>query len=209
MAVPQASAHHGWAEFDTTRAYYLSGELTNVRWGSPHVEVTMRVEKTAVPKGWAGRDLPKDVEEMGTRDTMKATRPYDGGRKELNLVLAPPETLRDWGLDRRLETGESVEAVGFLNREHDDELRPELIYLEDGQAVRQRLLSLPDKPVPPGQSPDSAANSGDQGDTSSSAAEQGDDSSPSNVLVWTVTGAVVVLLVAGGALYVKRRGTGA
>ncbi|MGI5423721.1 DUF6152 family protein [Streptomyces sp. CA-179760] len=209
MAVQQASAHHGWAEFDTTRAYYLSGELTNVRWGSPHVEVTMRVEKTAVPEGWAGRDLPADVEEMGTRDTMKATRPYDGGLKELNLVLAPPETLRDWGLDRRLETGESIEAVGFLNREHDDELRPELIYLEDGQAVRQRLLSLPDKPVPPGQSADSSADSDGRDEASSSAAEQGDDSVSSNALVWTVTGAVVMLLVAGGAVYIKRRSSGA
>ncbi|MFE4057239.1 DUF6152 family protein [Streptomyces sp. NPDC059096] len=207
--MPQASAHHGWAEFDTTRAYYLSGELTNVRWGSPHVEVTMRVERTAVPEDWAGRDLPEDVEEMGTRDTMKATRPYDGGRTELNLVLAPPETLRNWGLDRRLETGESIEAVGFLNREHDDELRPELIYLEDGKAVRQRLLSLPNKPVPPGQSPDSSVDSSGHGEASSSAAEQGDDSSPSHALVWTVTGTVVVLLVTGCALYVKRRGSGA
>ncbi|MET8982634.1 DUF6152 family protein [Streptomyces sp. NPDC004539] len=206
LAVPQASAHHGWSEFDTTRAYYLSGELTNVRWGSPHVEVTIQVERTAVPQGWADREIPQDAEAMGTRDTMKATRPYDGGRKELNLVLAPPETLREWGLDRRLETGESLEAVGFLSRDHDDELRPELIYLENGQAVRQRLLALPDKPVPPGGSDESSTDTGDQ--QSSSATEQASDSGTSSAVVWTVTGAVAVLVVAGGAVYLRRRSTG-
>ncbi|MFC9506168.1 DUF6152 family protein [Streptomyces sp. NPDC057002] len=207
LAVPQASAHHGWSEFDTTRAYYLSGELTNVRWGSPHVEVTIQVEKTAVPQGWADREIPQDVEAMGTRDTMKATRPYDGGRKELHLVLAPPETLRGWGFDRRLEAGETLEAVGFLSRDHDDELRPELIFLENGQAVRQRLLSLPDKPVPPGASGESATGSGGDGRQGSSATGQAADSGSSSAVVWTVTGAVAVLVVAGGAVYVRRRST--
>ncbi|MER8001622.1 hypothetical protein [Streptomyces sp. NPDC095613] len=162
-----------------------------------------------MPQGWTEREIPEDLEAIGTRDTMKATRPYDGGREELNLVLAPPETLREWGLDRRLKTGESIEAVGFLNREHNDELRPELIYLEDGQAVRQRLLSLPDKPVPPGESADNSADPDGKGQGAASAAEQGDDSGSSSALVWTATGAVAVLAVAGGAVYIKRRGSGA
>ncbi|MER8002143.1 hypothetical protein [Streptomyces sp. NPDC095613] len=50
---------------------------------------------------------------------------------------------------------------------------------------------------------------GGEGQGAASAAEQGDDSGSSSALVWTATGAVAVLAVAGGAVYIKRRGSGA
>ncbi|MEU6719678.1 DUF6152 family protein [Nonomuraea sp. NPDC046802] len=112
-----AAAHHGWEDFDTTAAYYIAGSLTDVRWGNPHVGVTLRVADTAVPPGWAERELPSELVEILGRDTMRVTRPYTGGQQELQLTLAPIEYMARWGLDRRLEKGERIEAVGFVHRE--------------------------------------------------------------------------------------------
>lgn len=35
-------AHHGWAYFDTSRAFYLEGEIISIRWGNPHPEIVLR-----------------------------------------------------------------------------------------------------------------------------------------------------------------------
>jgi hypothetical protein len=39
--VDPAQAHHGWQEFDTGRPFYLSGTVTDVRWGNPHPEIRL------------------------------------------------------------------------------------------------------------------------------------------------------------------------
>jgi hypothetical protein len=42
-------AHHGWSSFDTRYAYYLTGTVTYVRWGNPHGEVTLRLQRASLP----------------------------------------------------------------------------------------------------------------------------------------------------------------
>ncbi|GAA3289946.1 hypothetical protein GCM10020295_03060 [Streptomyces cinereospinus] len=54
-----AAAHHGWEHYDTSAAYYVSGTVTDVRWGNPHPEVTLRVEGKQVPGDWADREIPR------------------------------------------------------------------------------------------------------------------------------------------------------
>jgi len=210
-----AAAHHGWEHYDTTAPYYASGTVTGVRWGNPHPEVTLRIEEKQVPAGWADRDIPSDLEDIGGRQVMEATRSYSGSSDELTLILAPIERLSAWGMDGEVEQGDKLEVVGYLDRDHDDELRPEMIVLEGGQAVRQRSVPLPVAPEPAQEGEEAAgegaaasageaeAGSRAQGETGSAAAAESEDSS--DTTVWLVTGGAVLLLFAGGGYYVVRR----
>lgn len=195
-----ANAHHGWAEFDTTAAYYVAGTITDVAWADPHVEVTMRVEDPNVPAGLANRELPGDLEQIGGRDTLRVTRNYDGGQPEMHLVLAPIGYLQRWGLDRRLQSGERMEAVGFLNREHADEFRPEVIFVNEAGAIRQRLVALPEPPVAASR-PDADPTMGSE----PAATGRPGRRDSSDAAVWAVTGAVVFSAAAGGWWYLRRQ----
>lgn len=79
---------------------------------------------------------------------MASARPYGGEHKELDLVLAGPEWMARWGLNRPLEVGEKIETVGFLAAADDHDLRPVMFWLADGQGVWQKLTSFPQRPEP-------------------------------------------------------------
>lgn len=145
-----AMAHHGWSTFDTRYAYFVSGTVTCVRWGNPHSEVHLRVEKTDIPAGFVDRPLPQGGNENDGKETMASARPYAGTHKELHLVLAGPSWMRQWGLNRALAVGETIEAVGYLNALGGDELRPVMFWLADGQGVWQQLTAFPRRPEPAG-----------------------------------------------------------
>jgi hypothetical protein len=53
-----------------------------------------------------------------------------------------------WGMNRRIEIGERLEAVGFLPTGGGNELRPVMFWLADGQGVWQKLLPFPHQPEP-------------------------------------------------------------
>jgi hypothetical protein len=141
------TAHHGWGSFDTRHAYYVTGTLSHVRWGNPHSEVTLRVERANLPANWAARELPPGANRRDGQLTMASARPYDGGQNELHLVLAGPSWMQRWGLNRALQVGERIEAVGYLNSDGDD-LRPVMFWLADGQGVWQQLTAFPQQPQP-------------------------------------------------------------
>lgn len=146
--VAPLAAHHGWGTFDSRYAYYVSGPLTNVRWGNPHTEVTIRVKTVELPTDWESRALPPGANERNGRLTMASARPYNGRHKELHLVLAGPDWMERWGLKRRLEVGERIEAVGFVDAKGGDDLRPVMFWLANGQGVWQQLTSFPRPPEP-------------------------------------------------------------
>lgn len=143
-----ASAHHGWSSFDTRYAYYVTGTITYVRWGNPHSEATLLVDKTALPADWTKRELPPKANERDGQATMASARPYDGDHKELHLVLAGPSWMERWGMNRPLQVGERIEAVGFLDTTGGDELRPVMFWLANGQGVWQQLTAFPKPPEP-------------------------------------------------------------
>ncbi|MEU0191115.1 DUF6152 family protein [Streptomyces afghaniensis] len=202
-----AAAHHGWEHYDTTAPYYASGTVTGVRWGNPHPEVTLRIEETHVPDSWADRDIPSDLEDIGGRQVMEATRSYSGSSDELTLIFAPIERLSAWGMEGEVEQGDKLEVVGYLDRDHDDELRPEMIVLENGQAVRQRSVSLPVAPEPAseGGETSSAGESGADSQARGERSRAAPESDSSDVSVWLVTGGAVLVLFVGGGHYVVRR----
>lgn len=143
-----ATAHHGWNSFDTSRAYYATGTVTEVHWGNPHSEVHMRVDGTALPQGWSSRELPQGANDSDGPATMASARPYDAGHDEVELVLAGPEWMRRWGLERPLEVGEKLEVVGYLGSSDKQALRPVMFWLANGQGVWQQLTSFPQRPEP-------------------------------------------------------------
>jgi hypothetical protein len=148
LAMTHAYAHHSWASYDTRYAYYIAGAITEVRWGNPHVAVRVRIENTTIPPGWTQRSLPPGADAQDGEDTMLSARPYTGEYNELELTLAPPDWMDRWGLHRRLEEGERIEAVGFLTVKGGDEFRPVMFWLADGQGVWQKLLPFPHRPEP-------------------------------------------------------------
>jgi hypothetical protein len=143
-----AFAHHSWASSDTRYAYYVTGTVTDVRWGNPHVEVRLRLDRAAVPQGLTQRALPQGADAQDGRDALISARAYTGDLAELDLTLAPPDWMERWGLHRRLKEGEHIEAVGFLSVNGGDEFRPVMFWLSDGQGVWQKLLPFPHRPEP-------------------------------------------------------------
>lgn len=138
-----ASAHHGWNHFDTTRPLYVGGEVVSVQWGNPHPEVRVRVDRDApAPPDLASMPIPPELEEIGGREVLRATRAYDGDQNELMLVLAPTSRLESWGMADEVRVGEQVSAVGYVGVDAAQEFRPELLVREDGRAIRQRSVPL-------------------------------------------------------------------
>jgi hypothetical protein len=153
--------------------------------------VTMELVEAQLPAGWLDRELPPGLEDIGGRDTMASARPYDGPHRDLNIELAPIQSLAGWGLTRPLEVGETIEAVGFLHRDDDHELRVETIWIDGGTPIRQRLLSLPDRPQPATAAPGSPTN-----------AEAAPDDATAST--WLTLGGVVIAALIGGGLYLRR-----
>lgn len=143
-----AAAHHGWSSFETTRAYYIQGTVTEVRWGNPHSEVTITVDQTDLPDGFRERPLPQGANQSEGEATMASARLYEGEHQEIHLTLAGPGWMSRWGLDRPLETGETLEVLGYLGAEDAHDLRPVMFWLEDGQGVWQQLTAFPSQPEP-------------------------------------------------------------
>ncbi|WP_138470343.1 DUF6152 family protein [Poseidonocella sp. HB161398] len=141
-------AHHGWSTFDTRLAYYIRGEITDVRWGNPHSIVTISVDETELPDGFRDRSLPAQAREEDATATLASARPYEGGHSELRLTMAEPSWMTRWGLDRPLEVGETLEVVGYLGSANDQDLRAVMFWLADGTAIYQQLTSFPTRPEP-------------------------------------------------------------
>lgn len=148
LAPHPAQAHHGWSSFDTSRAYYIRGTVTSVRWGNPHSEVMLRVDATDLPEGFRDRDLPPGADPEDGAATMASARPYEGEHSEIHLTLAGPGWMERWGLDRALEEGETIEVLGYLGDADSHDLRPVMFWLADGQGVWQQLTSFPTRPEP-------------------------------------------------------------
>jgi Family of unknown function (DUF6152) len=151
LTAAPVDAHHGWDSFDTRHAFYVTGTVTYVRWGNPHSEVTLRLERTNLPANWATRELPQGADERDGRATMASARPYEGEHTELHLVLAGPSWMERWGLSRPLQVGEKIEAVGYLSTNGGDGLRPVMFWLANGQGVWQQLTAFPQRPEPASQ----------------------------------------------------------
>lgn len=197
-----AQAHHGFDDFDTDRLYYISGTVSQVRWGEPHSYFNVTIDSD-LPADTPERDLPEGLLDALDSDPINAAPSYSGSQDELEVTIAPPSFTGMWGLDRELEDGERIEAVGYVGRSHTDEFRPVVFWYEEGKPVNQVLNEeLPARPLPvPYPEGDTASADADQDSPSASADSEG----TSPAVVWATLGGVMVAVIAGGAFYLRRR----
>ena len=202
LPVSRAEAHHGFADFDTDRLYYVSGTVSQVRWGDPHSYFTVSVDAD-LPTGTPELALPEQLQAPEDSGPINDAPSYPGSDNQLAVVIAPPSFTGRWGLDRPLADGERVEAVGYIGRTHEDEFRPVVFWYDDGQPVNQVLGSeLPARPLPvPYPEQGEQAGAADRADQESPAAA----GAASPALTWVVLGAGLAVVAACGAVYLRAR----
>ncbi|WP_326610543.1 DUF6152 family protein [Streptomyces scopuliridis] len=195
-----AQAHHGFDDFDTDRLYYIAGTVSQVRWGEPHSYFTVTIED-GLPADTPQRDLPEGLQDAADSGPINAAPSYSGSHDELAVTIAPPSFTSMWGLDHKLNDGERIEAVGYVGKSHDDEFRPVVFWVEDGQPVNQVLNEeLPATPLAtPYPKGDAGSADADQGAPSASADSEG----MSSTVVWAGLGVVLISAAAGGTLYLR------
>lgn len=104
-----ARAHHGWAGYDSSTLLPVTGTITEVQYGNPHVLVTLEV--------------PAEPEEDGTIEDPPAF---------LRVVMAPPFRSESRGLaPDMLAPGVVASFEGYLHRTDTLELRAERISIGD------------------------------------------------------------------------------
>ncbi|GEC33709.1 hypothetical protein N181_22320 [Sinorhizobium fredii USDA 205] len=135
-------AHHGWGGYDTGRPLYLEGTVTKVHWRNPHPELVIEVAATPPRADPANVPVPPELESIGFRDVLaKAQAPEHGGRYTLDL--APIGRLANWGMSAAPRRGERIIAVAFPSCSEAGSVRPAVIVLANGGAVRQQSVDLP------------------------------------------------------------------
>jgi hypothetical protein len=199
LSAGAAQAHHGFDDFDTARPYYIAGTVSQVRWGQPHSYFTVTID-SGLPADTPERDLPEGLQDAVDSDPINAAPSYGGSHEELAVTIAPPSFTSMWGLDRELNDGERIEAVGYIGRSHDDEFRPVVFWVEDGQPVNQVLNEeLPATPLP------TPYPEGDDDVRSAAAGSDSDSGDTSSTAVWTGLGIALLAVVAGAAAYLRAR----
>lgn len=212
-----ASAHHGWDGFETSELRYISGTVSSEgTWGDPHSEfdVTLDAELPADTP-----DLPIPEELSGPEDSVRveAALAYDGPHDQLEIIIAPPWWSSSNGLDRSLEVGERFQGVGYIHSTDDGLFRPVAFWYGDDNSPVNQVIgnTLPVRAPLPGEA-GSGEESTDVPPTvedptemdppaeENEATETVEDSGTQPWTVWAVFGAVAVVIIAGGVLYVRR-----
>jgi hypothetical protein len=109
MAPAVVFAHHGWSEYDSSKALKLTGKIVESGYEHPHghVRLETRGEGATAGKTW-------------------------------NVVLAPPSRMERRGLEKgALKPGGSITVEGYPNRDKPEEMRAERITV-GGKTVELR-----------------------------------------------------------------------
>jgi hypothetical protein len=110
VALPMAaSAHHGWSEYDTSKAQKLTGKIIESGYEHPHGHIRFEAkgEGAAAGKTW-------------------------------NVVLAPPSRMENRGLQKEwLKGGATATVEGYPNRNKPEEMRAERITI-NGKTIELR-----------------------------------------------------------------------
>jgi hypothetical protein len=109
-AVPSfVFAHHGWSEYDSSKALKLTGKIVESGYEHPHGHVRLETKGEGATAG-----------------------------KTWNVVLAPPSRMERRGLEKgALKPGGSVTVEGYPNRDKPEEMRAERIIV-NGKTVELR-----------------------------------------------------------------------
>jgi len=102
-------AHHGWSEYDSSKALKLTGKIVESGYEHPHGHVRLETKGEGATAG-----------------------------KTWNVVLAPPSRMERRGLEKSaLKPGTSATVEGYPNRDKPEEMRAERITV-NGKTVELR-----------------------------------------------------------------------
>ena len=119
-----ALAHHGWSGYDSSTLLTLSGTITDVQYGNPHVMVTLEVAEEPEDEEHAEGEVHEEAE---IEDPSHVT-----------VVMAPPFRSESRGLARdMLYPGATATFEGYLHKTTAMELRAERIII-GGMTVELR-----------------------------------------------------------------------
>lgn len=105
----QVAAHHGWSEYDSTKALKLTGKIVESGYEHPHGHIRFEAKAEGATAG-----------------------------KTWNVVLAPPSRMENRGLPKEwLKAGASATVEGYANRNKPEEMRAERITI-NGKTIELR-----------------------------------------------------------------------
>jgi hypothetical protein len=138
-----ASAHHGWDGFDTDHLLDLAGSVSSDgSWGEPHSLFDVRLDHD-LPADTPDLQIPEELQDPADSSRIEVAPSYDGERRDLRVIIAPPAWSGTWGLARALTVGERFRAVGYINRSDMGQFRPVAFwYGEDTVPVNQVLRPM-------------------------------------------------------------------
>ena len=112
-----ALAHHGWSGYDSSTLLTLTGTITDVQYGNPHVMVTLAVPQEE--EEHAEGEVHEEEAEIVDPPTVV-------------IVMAPPFRSESRGLSRdMLYPGATATFEGYLHKTTAMELRAERIIIGD------------------------------------------------------------------------------
>jgi hypothetical protein len=110
LAAPLAvAAHHGWSEYDSSKALKLAGKIVASGYEHPHGHIRFEAKGEGATAG-----------------------------KTWNVVLAPPSRMENRGLPKEwLKPGAMATVEGYANRNKPEEMRAERITI-NGKTIELR-----------------------------------------------------------------------
>ena len=105
----QATAHHGWSEYDSAKALKLTGKIVESGYEHPHGHIRFEAKGEGATAG-----------------------------KTWSVVLAPPSRMENRGLQKEwLKAGATATVEGYPNRNKPEEMRAERITI-NGKTIELR-----------------------------------------------------------------------
>jgi hypothetical protein len=105
----QATAHHGWSEYDSAKALKLTGKIVESGYEHPHGHIRFEAKGEGATAG-----------------------------KTWNVVLAPPSRMENRGLQKEWrKSGATATVEGYPNRNKPEEMRAERIII-NGKTIELR-----------------------------------------------------------------------
>lgn len=132
-------AHHGWSSFDQSQPLYVRGEVQDVKWANPHVEIDIELAANlALPRDLATRAVPAQQTAIDAAALLAKTRLPTRKDREWEIELAPLTRMEAWKVEP-IKKGETIEVVGFTFPKQEGEaiLRAEFLF-RDGKAYGMR-----------------------------------------------------------------------
>ena len=108
-----AKAHHGWSAITEDVPLYLSGEIIEVSWRNPHVEVVLVPDHPIViPQDLAQRSLPQQQAPVNSAGLLASVRAPQRHEEFWYLMLGSTRRMQEWGL-QSLDSGRRAEVIAY------------------------------------------------------------------------------------------------